>query len=218
VIPFLVHGRLRLPVVPLLCLFAVAGIREMAHLYREGRRGAFAAAMVAGVLLMGVLNTAWFGIGNVNWSRNYYIEGLAYLDSGDRESAIRSFITSLHENPLQMAAREQLVPLLVESGRLREAAAVAEEAAEMFPELWRSRFLRGSVMLRAGRHEAAVEELSIALERSPKNVKILTNLALAYMHGGEIERSRELCRRALEIDPNADLPAEILRRLDGRGP
>jgi tetratricopeptide (TPR) repeat protein len=61
---------------------------------------------------------------------------------------------------------------------------------------------KGLEAMREGSYEAAAEYFEVALEQSPADVNIMTNLARAYIELDNLERASELADKAIETDPS----------------
>ena len=88
VLPFFVNARFRLPLLPILAMFAGAGALYLWEAWGEKRRRDLA---VAGVVLAArflVVNVDWFGLGDDRWlARDHLNKGLSLLRAyGDREA------------------------------------------------------------------------------------------------------------------------------------
>ena len=59
----------------------------------------------------------------------------------------------------------------------------------------------GVALLRAGRLDAAIGELRVALAAEPRNVESIVNLALVHKAAGRTAEARDLLRRAVSVDP-----------------
>jgi len=87
VLPFFVNARFRLPLLPLLALFAAAGVAVLIELWKAGDRRGFAVrlGLVAAVFVVG--NVDWFGLGAESWlARDWFNQGLIHSRPyGDRK-------------------------------------------------------------------------------------------------------------------------------------
>lgn len=87
VLPFFVNARFRLPLLPLLALFAAAGAGVLIELWKVGDRRGFSVrlGLVAAVFVVG--NVDWFGLGAESWlARDWFNQGLIHSRPyGDRK-------------------------------------------------------------------------------------------------------------------------------------
>ena len=138
-----------------------------------------------------------------------------YLARGDAEKAQAIYERVVAESPEIAPAKNDLAFMLASrGGDLERALRLAEEADRALPESANAADTRGFVLLRLGRHEAALEPLRSAVARAePDDPSLPTfhyhlGLALAGLARGERGRGRvrarararrripRLCRRA----------------------
>ena len=114
VLPFFVNARFRMPLLPLLALFAAAGGAALIELWKAGdRRGlAVRLGLVAAVFV--AVNVDWFGLGSESWlARDWFNQGLIhsrlYEDrKPDPVQAERSFRRALELDPGDVDFNERL--------------------------------------------------------------------------------------------------------------
>lgn len=93
-------------------------------------------------------------------------------------------------------------------------AAIAHFDASLGEDETRSseRYLLGLALLRDGRSERAVEELSRVVMEKPESWKPRTNLARALLAAGEVDAAREAAREAVELVPGEADAHQVLGR------
>lgn len=103
--------------------------------------------------------------------------------------------------------------LIVEGGEVERGLDMVQRAAAMEPE--NSAFLDsvGWGFYRAGYPEEAIDWLERAIEREPGNPVITWHLGDVYAATGRELEAGFHWRRALELNPDADLAALLERRL-----
>lgn len=73
-------------------------------------------------------------------------------------------------------------------------------------------YLRGLgwALWSAGKKAKGLKYLGQAISFAPNNVNILTDLAAAYLRGGDFDRAQEYAERAVKIDPKSTLAKDVL--------
>ena len=119
VLPFFVNARFRMPLLPLLALFAAAGVAVLIELWNRGDRREFfvRCGMVAALFV--VVNVDWFGLGAEKWlARDWFNQGLIhsrpYGDrQPDRAQAEQSFRRALELDAGEVDFSERLGAFLL---------------------------------------------------------------------------------------------------------
>ncbi|MDX1642986.1 MAG: tetratricopeptide repeat protein, partial [Thermoanaerobaculia bacterium] len=88
-------------------------------------------------------------------------------------------------------------------GRFEEALATLDVVAAVDPELATVEVHRGTVLLMAGRREAARQAYRAALETAPDTVAALTALAVMTTEEGRVDAARDYWRRAGAVEARA---------------
>ena len=101
------------------------------------------------------------------------------------------------------------------SARSERAVVVYDLAVDRFPDRAAPRFGRAVCLELLGRTEAATEAYEQTLERDPRHVGALLNLAAQYAAAGEREPAETLYRRALREDLTSEERAQVLEYLGG---
>ena len=73
--------------------------------------------------------------------------------------------------------------------------------------------LRGICLARLGRWSDAIPPLERGVSTMPDDVRGLSNLAAAYMGGGEPAKARDSAERVLTLDPNDPVAQQVMARL-----
>jgi len=145
VLPFFVNARFRLPMLPVLALFAAAGALWLIDRVRSGppRALALPLGVLAGAFV--VVNVDWFDLGAARWlARDHFNHGFALTrDYGDRKAdpvgAEASFRRSLELDPADPDANEHFGAFLTKraqrflaEGRERESRGDPAGAARSY--------------------------------------------------------------------------------------
>jgi tetratricopeptide (TPR) repeat protein len=171
-IPFIVAGRYRTPLVPLLALFAALGLARLAGLLRAGKMAGAARWGGALVLCSGLalLNPAGYRPDAAKW---HYQRGLAEAQAGDDTAAESEFRSALAVSPGMAEAYGDLGLVHArrgETGRARETWMRGMAADPSYP--LNHAYLGRLALLEGRRREAAgLLEKALALGASAGWVK-----------------------------------------------
>ena len=87
VLPFFVNARFRLPLMPLLALFAAAGVASLIGHWQTRDRRSLGFGLAVAIGMFGIVNVDWFGLGAERWlARDWFNQGLIQARPyGDRQ-------------------------------------------------------------------------------------------------------------------------------------
>ena len=184
ILAFFVCARFRVAVLPVLILFAVWGVRELAARIRGGPTARTLGAGLAGIALLILSNTNLLGVTDTSRWQDHYDLGLVHARTGDFGGARSAFEQALRLNPDDAPILYNLGNIHLNLGNLETAARYFGDALRIDPGMHSARVNLGICLGRAGRLEDAEREFQRVLEADPGNPQALANLRL-------IERIRE---------------------------
>ncbi len=201
-LPFFVAARFRVPVVPVLMVFAGAGL---AWLWRAAASRAWQRLAVGVLLLLAlraVTGVAWIpyedDLALWHWRR-----GLLYEARGDLAPAIAEFSAAVTADPGDGEARLSLAAALAAAGRRGAAIAAYRDLVAREPESLAGRNNLALLLASAGDAAGAVGQWQAALALDPDRVSVLNNLAYALATGDaavrDVDRAVELGERACRL-------------------
>lgn len=156
VVAFFVSARYRLPVVPILLMFAAYSGRE---LYLLWRRGAYRDLVVGCGAAFALVVACNFRVGAMNVEGDAYAHyrlGYVYEKKGLPINAVAAYEQALALDPDIKWARFNLASLYARSGEYNRAIAAYSEFIRRFPAVARARLALGNVYLRTGRYAEAI--------------------------------------------------------------
>lgn len=156
VVAFFVSARYRLPVVPILLIFAAYSGRE---LYRLWRRRAYRDLIVAGGAAFALAVACNFRVGAMNVegdAHTHYRLGYVQEKKGLPINATAAYEKALTLDPDLKWARFNLASLYARSGEYNRAMAAYREFIRHFPAVARARLALGNVYLHTGRYAEAI--------------------------------------------------------------
>ena len=132
--------------------------------------------------------------------------GIAYLEQGEYEKAIRELTESLKSNADQYQIFYNLGLACTRLGQQDPALGYFDRAILLKPDQPDIHNNRGVVLARQGRIKEAIKAYDRAIRLDRKNPRPYQNLAALYQQRKEWVKAREVLDQALRYDPNnADL-------------
>ncbi len=126
-----------------------------------------------------------------------------YQRQGLLPQALDQARTAYSIDPLDPAAREALVQLLLRSNKIEETLALAEEIASSSPGESHAQQLAGVAYLMAGNPAQAAEHLQRAIEIAPDNASAWMALAELAYNQREYRRAENYFNHVLDIVPGS---------------
>ena len=206
-LPFFVFGRFRAPVLPLMALLAVLGVRGL-WVRRDWRAGlaALAALLVAVAAFLPAPASAKSPI-----ATSFNNVGVALLERGRLEDARAAFERAVAADPQHANANFHLGEALAELGDLDAAEPFLVAAVRAAPHYDRdARLVVVRALLGLGRPDVARRELEAAARLPEVDAEALHRTGLLFRELGDGPRAREAYLRALELDPHLAVAANDL--------
>ena len=206
-----VSSRYRLPLVPVLCLFAGQGAAEIGRLVRgrDFRRLGPALVLPAAMALAS------------HWSRpvprhtnaeEYYHIGNAFMSKGNYYPAEMAYRQALQEEPNYSLALTGLAWLSWDQGREDHAEALFRRAVELDPGNVPTRFLYADFLRRQGQLDRALAEYQQILRQWPGSAQTFERIGMIYWQRSDLSRARESFRQTVRYQPkNAEAHLYLAR-------
>jgi tetratricopeptide (TPR) repeat protein len=201
VVMFYVSARYRLPLVPLLILFAAAGLASLAAFLRTAGRlemGAAAAAFVVAVILTNrpLLSD---DLMRATTETNF---GVALQTDGRTHEAETYYRRAIAVQPDYAPAYVNLGMALAALQRPDEAVNAYKRAIELgAPDVDLDRKL-GNALLQAGRASEAIEYFHRALAAGRPSAETYNNLGVALLRSGRQEEAISVYKDAIRVSPD----------------
>jgi tetratricopeptide (TPR) repeat protein len=208
VVLFYVFARYRYPLVPLLILFAAAGLVEAPPFLRMLTTGSTALRgralwTVAAVAAVAVFcnwpmlsTTLMRAITETNL-------GVALQAEGRLDEATDHYRRAIALQPDYPPVYNNLATALRAKGQIGDAIATYQRAISMRPEYPEAEYNLANVLMDAGKPAEAVEHFRIALRTIPASVDVHNNLGIALMGEGKRDDAIAEFRAALQVDPDS---------------
>lgn len=196
---FYVFSRYRFPLVPLLILFAAAGLVFALAAFREARRPLWAGA-VAAVVAAFVCNQAMMPEALIRADTHNSL-GNAFILKGEMREAIRQYEQALEWNPTDPYVPFNLSAALLQAGRYSEAIKYCEQALRVDPNDRQAHHNLGIALLHVGRPENAVRHIEQALRINPEHVEARVLLGSVLYDLGRVSEAMAQWEQVLQIEP-----------------
>jgi tetratricopeptide (TPR) repeat protein len=202
VMAFYVFARYRFPLVPLLMLFASAGLCALPDLIRADppSRRAVLAASLAGVAIF------------VNWpvlSRETMRAvtennlAVALQEAGRLDEAIGHYERAAALRPDYAPAYNNMGTALRAGGRSEHAVAAYERALELMPDYPDAHYNLANALLEQNRPREAADHLRTARRSLPTSAGVHNNLGKALAEQGRFDEAATELREAVALDPGS---------------
>jgi len=212
VLPFFVCDRFRLPIVPILVMFAAEGMLTLYETLRACRfyRGTFLAAGVGALAGVASLPLAHFDLG-----RDHWMLAQAFLERGDPDKAITEYRAVLAIHPDQASAWTDLGRVQTLLGKYSDAEQSLRQATRISPGFGSAHAALGDIHRIRGATGAALAEYRLAVEADPTLVNAWISLARLLRSDGQAELAREALLKGRALNPGVTLFDAALREMGG---
>jgi Flp pilus assembly protein TadD len=202
--PFFITSRYRLPVVPIMIVFAAHGIYWLwDNIRKRNARHLFwpVVVLVIAALFVNI------PVVKFTFAHQYSILAGIYRDYGiyDEENyyeALKYYKLAAEEKPTFDLAYLNMGSVLARLERYREAEEALRKALAINPELASAYNNLGRIFLERGMHEEAKTELLKATRRDPNLPEAWSNLARASIVSNDFAMARKALQEVLRLNPN----------------
>lgn len=197
---FYVFSRYRFPLVPMLILFAAAGLTSLVGAFRRTPRRALWIGAAAALATAAVCNHAMMPETRIRAGTRINF-GNAFLVEGKVQDAIEQYEQALRLNPKDPNVPVNLATALLRAGRFAEAVAYYEQALRIDPDDAIANYNTGAAWVRLGRPAEAARYFEQALRIAPDYAEAHVALGSALFDQGRVPEAMEHWNRALAIKP-----------------
>ncbi|MGH7853494.1 MAG: tetratricopeptide repeat protein [Candidatus Binatia bacterium] len=199
---FYIFGRYRFPLVPLLVLFAGAGVVEAARLYRERHWPSLTGAVV--VFLLAVVFVNWPVRGKAEpGAEGYNNLSNAYYKQGRVDEAIRLARKAIALAPEYGIAHYNLGNLYAVQEKFDLAQQHFEEALRLYPNYAEVHSNYGQLLAERGDIESGARYFQRAIALNPGLSRAQLNLGVALAKQGRTEEAIRPLQEAVRLTPDA---------------
>jgi tetratricopeptide (TPR) repeat protein len=201
VLAFYVVARYRLPLVPLLIIFAAAAIARSRLFVPTRLPRPATVACAAGVATVAVFCNVPAASADAMRAVTYQNLGAALQMSGRIDEAAAAFERALMLDPDYTPAYNGLGSVRRVQGRTVEAIAHLEKALHLRPDFDVARFNLANALREAGRPVEAIANYEEFLRRLPDDVDAHANLGVALAETGRLDEAVGHFRRVVALAP-----------------
>ncbi|NKB69736.1 MAG: tetratricopeptide repeat protein [Candidatus Latescibacteria bacterium] len=205
VVLFFVTARYRIPLVPVLLLFAAYGVHQVVG-----------PGYWKKVLVLVLLPLCNLGIGPMNAAGDayqHYWLGYAYEKKDLQANAARHYRLALDWAPDHEDALLNLAALYTRQGQSADAVQLYRQFLQFHPDEAPVRFLLGNSLLQARRYAEALTAYEELVPLQPNWADLHGRLGYTYLQTNQPERAAAAYRRTLELKPDSTLVRYQLARL-----
>lgn len=201
---FYVFARYRYPLVPLLAIFAGAGVVEIVRIIRKRGRVSFPrSGIIVGIVIIVAVTT------NLRFEHQRLLDGTAYHNwgevmrqDGNYTAAAYLLEEALRYQPESPAVHTSLGATLAAQGRALEAADHYAQALDLDPNFARAHFRLGLLYVAQGRFDDALRSYREVVRTDPSNAAVHYNIGALLDHQGRSAAAANEYRLALKLDPH----------------
>jgi len=197
---FYVFSRYRFPLVPMLILFAAAGLTLLRNAIREARWRALWTGVATAVVVAAVCNHAMMSEALIRAGTHINLGNAFVMEDGNQE-AIGHYEQALRLNPTDSYVPYNLATALFRAGRFEEAVGYYEQALQIEPNDESAHYNLGVALVKLGQPDQAVGHFEQALQIDPDNADAHVILGSVLFAQGKESEAIGHWERALKIKP-----------------
>ena len=202
VVLFYVFARYRYPLVPMLMLFAAAGIAAI--LDSESRLRIPNPKSLIPTLLAVAVFTNWPVASAAEMRAVTETNlGVALQTAHRMDEAIVHYRRAIAERPDYAPAYSNLATALRQERKIDEAVACYQQALKLQPEFAAAHYNLANLLLDAGQPEAAAQHFERAMREEPASADVHNNLGIAFAASGRMDDAIREFRAAIDADPKS---------------
>ena len=200
VVLFFVTARYRLPLVPILLLFAAYTVDTLLGRRARIKMMRWIIGVVVLVVALAISNIDFLGMGKRDDAQAYYTLANIYGDAGNTAMQERYYQRAIAKDSTLTEAYNNLGLLLASRGNLDHALEVLSEGLDRNRGNVPLQYNTGYVAMKAGRLDLAKLMFQAILEKIPDHLQAANNLGLTFMELGQYDSARFVYQQALTHD------------------
>ncbi|MEE8142679.1 MAG: tetratricopeptide repeat protein, partial [Planctomycetota bacterium] len=204
VVLFFVTGRFRVPMVPLLIIFAAHGSLQLVQVFRAHDLRQLLGYGSTLLLLMLFCNSSFFCVRTVDQSRQASLLAYAHEQLGDQNQALRYYQEALHQNPSSLTQRYHVARVLLNLGRAAEALGELEAVHELLPHEAVVVNSLGMALAEEQRLPEALKRFQAAIELDGNFATAYRNLAVTHVRMSDWPAANQAFEKAIEVASEND--------------
>jgi len=204
VVAFFVSARYRLPVVPMLLIFAAYAGRELYGMVREGEYRGLIGGCV-GMLILGLASNFRVGAMNMDGgAETHFRLGFIFEKKGLPINATAAYHRALELDPDIKWARYNLASLYARQGEFGRAGAVYRDFISRYPDVPRARLALGNIYLQMSRYPEAIRVYRHLLGEPGADLADLQGrLGYAHTQHGQLDQAVQAYEALIAVRPDS---------------
>jgi tetratricopeptide (TPR) repeat protein len=199
---FYVFGRYRFPLVPLLVLFAGAGLMQVINFCKVGSWRPLAGAVAVFCACAAFSNWPIFGVSGPG-AAGYNNLSNAYYKQGKIDEAIQTALKAIELEPEYGVAHYNIGNLYAGQGKFALAQGHFEEALRIYPNYAEVRSNLGQLLAEQGDLQAGIEQFRAAIALNPQVSRAHFNLGVGLAKQGRLDEADAPLREAARLMPQS---------------
>jgi tetratricopeptide (TPR) repeat protein len=199
VVLFFVASRYRLPLVPILILFAVDYCLWLPHRVAHGQWREAGPSLAVLVVAFLAVNRGLPAIDHIYRAETDRYLGIYHVDRGDAAQAEQAYRRALATDPKYAEAHAELGQLLRDQGRYAEALRHLRRANELCPSSEATSYLVGTAYAASGDADSAESWFRRAMAMAPY-AAAYRDLGMLLLGQGRLSDAQPVLSRASELD------------------
>ncbi len=218
VILVFVAERYRLPLIPILSIFAAIGIVRLKDALRSRWYLKTATQLAVWIVaLLASVTPPAFCEEKVDLEAEMYFQGgIFHIQENRIDRGIEFFQKATTLNPGYYEAFKMLGLAENQKGKTHEAIDALQKACALNLDDLDSRLLLGRLLAESGRYSEAVDLLDAACKRHPEDGRIHSYLGICLANSKRLEEARDHLKTASELMPQDPLPRRNLENVERR--
>lgn len=202
IVLFFVTSRYRLPMVPVLSLFASAGAVKIISYFKNRPLKSNLLIGITLILLLLAANIDFYRHRPQSDAPGLYTMGSLYEKRGNKPLAEHYYRQSIQADSTFTQSYNELALLLCSNGNFDEALVQMEKGRRLSPNNYIYHYNLGYITLQAGHPDEAVAPFKDALRLNSQDLNTLNNLGQSYLQMNMYDSALIYIRRLARLDRN----------------
>ena len=200
IILFFVTARYRLPLVPMMILFASYTLTHLKHIIAESSKIKISVGIILFLSCLFLSNSDLYGYVKNNDAQGYYTMATLQEKQGNTELEESYYQRAIREDTTLSEAYNNLGLLMAKQGKIDSAIYLIEKASRFDKYNFMLKYNLGYLYLELDRPENAITPLEETIEIVPNFLYAINNLGLANLKLKNYNKAQEIFHRAITID------------------
>ncbi len=211
---FFVCARFRQPLIPVLILLAVFGVRELMQLWRRKQFKNLALFVFVLGLLLVASNHSLLNLSPQRVAaEDHLLVGNAFLEQGRIQRAELEFKNALHDDSTFAQAYHNLAYIYSRQGQWGQAIKNYATSLIYDPYLVDAYINLATIYINRNAPDTAIALLEEAAGIHPYNDAVQLKLGITYFEAGLLDKAQHAVQRSLELNPSNATARDVLQQI-----